>query len=919
VLIGRGAEMGVIQGFLDDVLRGTSRVLVLRGPPGIGKTALLQAMAERAEKGGPRLVQTTGVQVEIGFDFAGLHQILTPFLGGLPGLPDRQRAALETAFGLGAGQGPGPFLVGLAALTLLTDAAEEWPVLCVVDDAQWVDRTSLEVLAFVARRLLADRVGIVFATRTGDERAEALAAFPELRVEALPPGAGRELLELAAGGHVADAASRRVLAEAAGHPLALIELGRELREGRLHTADTPPGLPLQLGERVEWLYRERMSELPPAAKRLLLLAAAEYSGDADLVWRAAGALGVDPEAALVPEVRRMLSLSPRVSFAHPLMRTAAYWGSTPGQRRRAHGALADATDPLTRPCERALHRAQATAGLDETAASDLEAAADRARLRGGWSNQFELLRYAARLSADPARRAERLLAAAEAGLVAGDVAAAAGLADQAEQAGTQPPGPMTRARVLRVRAHYLRAEGQVDEGVELLVTAALLMGQVDPRRARETLLEGFSAAQHQGWLKTAEVVRNLPPPPDESPSDGLLEGFAALHDGRTAEGYDLLRAGVRSLAAMPDWSVTGITSLIPWMYAAALLFDHAAFADLERRRIPGFRDHGEMAAMPPALYCLGYHLLRVGDLAAGVEALSEGRALSEAIGDLGWLLGFRVAEVNVLGLRGDAADGRALGESLLREPSPTQWRYALHAWTAALEISAGRYAVALSAALEARALWPLLSPEDAVEAAMRCGLPEVARSAVAEFAPAAEAAGSSWALGILARCRALLAADAAEAENEYLRSVELLHTTPITLALARSHLVYGEWLRRRRRRRDARVHLRAALDSFEQLRLEGFAARTRAELAATGDHAGSRAAETSVQLTPQELQIARMAAGGATNRAIAAQLFLSAATVNFHLCNVYRKFGIGRRVGLTLALLDAGLVAEPGSLQEVSP
>src|SRR5580700_9455962 len=300
MLIGRSAEMGVVQGLLDDVLRGTSRVLVLRGQPGIGKTALLRAMAERAEKGGLRLVETTGVQVEIGFDFAGLHQILAPFLGGLPGLPDRQRAALETAFGLRAGPGPGsPFLAGLAALTLLTDAAEEQPVLCVVDDAQWLDRTSLEVLAFVARRLLADRVGMAFATRTGEDRAEALAGFPELRVEALPPGAGRELLELAAGGHVAETASRRVLAEAAGHPLALIELGRELRNGRLHAADTPPGLPLRLGERVEWLYRERMSELPPAAKQLLLLAAAEYAGDADLVRRAAEALGVDPDAALL--------------------------------------------------------------------------------------------------------------------------------------------------------------------------------------------------------------------------------------------------------------------------------------------------------------------------------------------------------------------------------------------------------------------------------------------------------------------------------------------------------------------------------------------------------------------------------------------------------------------------------------------
>jgi DNA-binding CsgD family transcriptional regulator len=918
VLIGRGAEMGVIQALLDDVLGGASRVLVLRGQPGIGKTALLQAMAERAAKSGMRLAQATGVQVEIGFDFAGLHQLLAPFLGGLPGLPERQRAALETAFGLGAGQGSGRFLAGLAALTLLTDAAEEQPVLCVVDDAQWLDRASLEVLAFVSRRLLAERVGMVFATRTGEERAGALNALPELRVEALPPDAGRELLELAAGGHVPETASRRVLAEAAGHPLALIELGRELREGRLQAAGAAPGLPLRLGERLESLYRERMSELPPAAKLLLLLAAAERAGDADRVWRAAEALGVDPEAALLPEMRRMLSLSPVVAFSHPLMRAAAYWGATPGERRRAHAALADATDPSARPCERAVHRSQAVAGPDETVAQELEAAADRARRRGGWDNHFELLRRAVRLGADPARRAERLLAAAEAGIVAGDLAAAAGLAEQAE---TGLLEPLARARVLRVRGHCLRAEGRIDEGVELLVAAAEGMGRVDPRQARDTLLEGFSAAQHKGWRKTAEVLSSLPPPADEAPGDGLLEGFAALHDGRTAEGYDLLRAGVRSLAAVPDWSVSGITRLIPWMYAAALLFDHSAFTDLERRRIPGFRDHGEMGALAPALYCLGFHNLSVGDLPAAAAALAEGRALSEAVGDRGWLPPFTVVEVLVLGLRGDTAEGRALAGRLLREPFPAQWRYTLQAGTAVLELAAGRYEAALGAALDARALWPLLSPEDAVEAAMRCGRPEVARSAVAEFAPAAEAAGSPWALGILARCRALLAADAVEAENDYLRSVELLRTTPVTLSLARSHLVYGEWLRRRRRRSDARGQLRAALESFERLRIDSFASRTRAELAATGEHARRRTAGVGPQLTPQELQIARIAAGGATNRAIAAQLFLSAATVNYHLCSIYRKLGISRRAGLALALLDAALATEPHAetVQEASP
>ena len=905
LLIDRIAEMDVIQSLLDGVVDGASGVLVLRGQPGIGKTALLQETAERAVKGGMRLAQITGVQVEIGFDFAGIHQLLEPFLDGLAGLPARQREALEAAFGLAGAQGSGPFLAGLAALTLLTDAAEQQPVLCVVDDAQWLDRASLEVLAFVSRRLLADRVGMVFATRTGEERAAALNGFAELLVEPLPSEAGRELLELAAGGRVSETASRRVLAEAAGHPLALIELGRELQEGRL-PASAAPRLPLRLGDRLESLYRGRMSGLPPAAKHLLLIAAAEYTGDVDRVWQAAEASGVDPETALLPEVQRMLSLSSRVAFSHPLMRTAVYWGATPGEKRRAHAALADVIDPRVDLGERALHRSRAVVGHDETIARELETAADQARRRGAWGDQLVLLRRAAQLSADSTHRAERQLAAAEAGLVAGDLTEVALLVEQAEPRLLEPTA---QARALRVRGNYLRADGRIDQGVELLIKAAQRMSGEDPRRARDTLLEGFTAAQFKGWRKTAEVLRRLPPLSDEAPGDGLLEGFAAIHEGRTPEGYDLLRVGVRSLAGVPDWPKSGITCLVPWLYAAAFLFDHTAWTELEQR-IPGFRDQGAMGALAPALYSLGLHYLRIGDLPAAVEALAEGRSLTEAVGDQGWLLPFTVADVLVLGLRGDASRGRVLAERLKQEQFPAQWDDTLQFGIAVLELAAGRYADALRATLHARALWTLLSPEDAVEAAMRCGRPEIARAALDEFAPAAEAAASPWALGILARCRALLAAGAAAAEGEYLRSVELLRSTPITLALARSHLVYGEWLRRRRRRREARMQLRAALEIFERLRIDGFAARTRTELAATGEHTQSGAVGVRFQLTPQELQIARMAADGATNRDIASQLFLSAATIDYHLGNVYRKLGIKRRASLALALVQANLMVE---------
>jgi hypothetical protein len=511
ILVDRATETGVMQGLLDGMRESSSGVLVLRGQVGIGKTALLREMTQRAVNAEIRVVQATGVQAETEFDFAGLHQLLLPFAGGLPDLPDPQRAALGTVFGLASGQAPDRFLVGLATLTLLTDAAEEQPVLCVIDDAQWLDRASLELLAFVGRRLLADRVGMVFGLRAGEERAEALGGFPELLVGPLPAEAGKELLEAVAGGRVAELASRRVLAEAAGHPLALVELGSELAAGR-SVPDTVMGQPLQLGERLELLYQNRIRELPSPAQTLLVLAAAGQLGEPESVWRAAAALGVNPEVAELPEVRRMLSLSPRVVFAHPLVRAAAYWGAPPDARRRAHAALGAAIDPGTDPDGRAWHLGQATEGPDEVVARQLEASADRARSRGGWEIEAAFLQRAAQLTEDPGRRAARGLAAAEAGLVAGDVTGADALAGQAAPHLVQP---LMRARAARVRGRCQQVLGRTSEAVRMLVDAALEMSTADPRRAHDTMLEAFSAAQMDGWFgpENAEValaVRRLP-------------------------------------------------------------------------------------------------------------------------------------------------------------------------------------------------------------------------------------------------------------------------------------------------------------------------------------------------------------------------------------------------------------------------
>jgi DNA-binding CsgD family transcriptional regulator len=605
----------------------------------------------------------------------------------------------------------------------------------------------------------------------------------------------------------------------------------------------------------------------------------------------------------------MLSVSPRVAFSHPLMRAAAYWGASPGERRRVHAALAAVTDPATDPDRRAWHLAEATEAPDEQVARELEVSADRARSRGGWENEQAFLERAAQFTADPGRQAARRLAAAEAGLVAGDITGADALAEHAAPHLAQP---LTRARARRVHGLCLQAQGRTTEAVGTLVDAALEMSTADPGRARDTMLEALSAAQMDGWFgpenaEVAAAVRRLPQPPTPAPGDGLLEGFAAIHEGRTTEGYALLRKGVRSVAAARDSSDTVLPRLVACLQAARLLFDHSMWTDLERYWIPAFRDRGAVTTLIPVLFSLGNDILQAGRLSAAETALAEGRTLAEGVGNREWLDGFAVSELSLLALRGNAPECQAAAARLLSKPIRKPFRDLTHLAVAVLELGVGRYDAALDAALEARALWPLLSPEDSVEAAMRCGRAEIAQAALADFAPLAAASGTPWALGVTARCRALLAGDDPGADDNYRQSIEYLQGTPVALPLARSRLAYGEWLRRQRRRRDARDQLRTALESFERMGAHGFAGRTRGELAATGEHAMERAGPNGPQLTPQETQIARLAAAGGTNRDIATQLFLSAATVDYHLRKVYRKLDVTRRASLHRALLAADL------------
>ncbi len=899
VLVDRVSEMETLGRLLDAVRAGSSKVVVVRGEAGIGKTAILRETADRAAREGMSVARVAGVQAELDFEFAGLHQLLVPFLSGLPTLPAPQRAALEAVFGVAARPAPDRFLVGLATLTLLADAAEAQPVLCVVDDAQWLDRVSLQMLAFVCRRLLAERAGVLFGLRTGEDAGQVLEGFPQLDVGRLAEDAGRELLQISAGAEMAEPVARRALADAAGYPLALIELGRDLAEDSstpLRARETP-GRP---GERLQQLYAERVRALPGEAKTLLLVAAAEQLGDPDRVQAAAGSLGVDLDVQDLPGVRRMLSLRPRVAFTHPLMRAAAYWQASADERRRAHAALAAVADIGTDPDRRAWHLAEATIGPDETVAAELEASAARARDRGGWESEAAFFKRAAELSTDHERGAERRLAAAEASLLAGNPAEAATLAGRAAPSlGTA----LGRARAKRVQAAFLLASGRAAEAVELLVEASREMGPSDPRLARDTLLRALLAAQGEDVLgaKGGEVLlvadRALPRPATVTPSDLLLDGYLAMFGGRTREAYAMFRQAVASFP--PD----DFPSVDEWALAAGLLIDHEPWRAAESTWVPALRDRGAVTALLPILHWMAHFQMLDGRLTTAEASVAEGRALAEASGNRFYLPGFPTFQVWLLGLRGEAEEGRALAARLLAEPVAPGWKTTASLGLSALELGAGRYQAALEAALRGRIGWLVYSPEDAVEAAMRVQRADLARGAVEEFEPVAEASGTPWALGLLERCKALVADSGAE--DHYLLSIGQLERTQLRYPLARTRLVYGEWLRRERRRLDARKQLRAALEAFEHMGARGFAERTSAELAATGEHARRRTDDAQRRLTPQEHQIAQLAAAGATNRDIASKLFLSAATVEYHLRKVYRELNVTSRVGLIPALPEA--------------
>jgi DNA-binding CsgD family transcriptional regulator len=904
-LLDREAERAALDGLLADLRSGRGRALVVRGEAGVGKSALLEYAAGAAAD--MRVARAAGVESEMELAFAGVHQLCAPLLGRLEDLQGPQRDALGIAFGLRAGAAPDRFLVGLAVLTLLSEAAGDRPLLCVVDDAQWLDRASAQVLAFAARRLLAEPVGLIFAAREPGEQFEGLA---NLQVRGLPDQDARTLLHSTVRFRLDEQVRDRIVAETAGNPLALLELPRGLSPAQLAGG---LGLVGALSARIEQGFQQRLEALPSDTRSLLLVAAAEPTGDPVLIWQAAGQLGIPATATAAAQADGLLQAGTRVRFRHPLVRSAVYSAASLEERRAAHRALAEVTDRDRDPDRRAWSLAAATPGPDEEVAAELERSAGRAQARGGMAAAAAFLQRAVELTAESTRRSERALAAAQASLQVGAFDAAA------ELLAIVAAGPLNefqQACVDLVRAQLAFVSNRGSDAPRLLLAAARRLERVDIGLARATYLDTINAAMFAGHLagpgagvvEVSRAARSAPPPQGlPRASDLLLDGLAINFTEGYLAGLPVLQQALDAFGHQMS-----AEEELRWLWLACIaalhLWDDGKWDALSRRHVELARQIGALGELPLALSSRVYMLLFAGELDAAVSLTDEVRAATEATGS-------NLAPYGALGLaalRGLETEASAL----IRATEPevalrgegigvtlTNWA------SAVLYNASGRYDQARAAAEQGSeypdelglAAWSMV---ELIEAAARTGPPGRAADTLRLLSEITSAAGTDWALGTQARLRALLA-DRDSAERLYLEAIERLDRTRVRLELARAHLVYGEWLRREARRAEARVQLRTAHDMFDAIGMQAFADRARRELRATGETARKRAAPARGGLTPQEAQIARLARSGLSNPQIAARLFLSPNTVQYHLGKVFTKLDITSRRQLVRALPDS--------------
>ncbi|MFD8690002.1 AAA family ATPase [Streptomyces sp. NPDC059651] len=906
---GRHGECGALDHMVAGAREGRSQVLVLRGEAGVGKSALVEYLVESAT--GCQVLRAAGVESEMELAFAGLHQLCMPVMGRLDRLPEPQRNALAVAFGLSVGHAPDRFMVGLAVLSLLAEAAEEQPLVCVIDDAQWLDRVSAQTLAFVARRLLAERVALGFAVRTSNRAPgdDPLSALPELVVRGLRDDDARALLDSVVPGRLDERVRDRIVAETRGNPLALLELTRGLTADELAGGfGRPDARPL--ANQIEQSFLRRIGSLPDDAQRLLLAAAAEPVGDAPLLRRVAERLDIGADAAGAAEAAGLIEFGARVRFRHPLVRSAAYRAAGPGERRDVHRALAEATDPGFDLDRQAWHRAYAAVEPDEALAVDLESSADRAQARGGIAAAAAFLRRAAELTPDPVRRGTRATAAAQATFESGAPDTALALL-----AGTET-GPLDEAqqtRMARLRAQIVLARRRGGEALPLLLDAAGRLERFDVGQAREAYLEAMGSAVYAGCLgvslgvrEVAEIARAAPQglrPPQLT--DVLLDGLVTWFTEDCAAGAALLHS---ALAAFRRAAERNEDDIMRWLWltwlAAGDLWDDETWYVLSRHAVRSAREAGALNFLPLALsYRAAVHI-HAGEFDMAGTLIGEATTLTEVTGNAP--LGYSM--LLLLAWRGEDPQAAELIEAGVLQATSWGEGRAIgggHYLLAVLYNGLGRYEDALASAEPAMEYEDLgvagFTVFELVEAGARSGAHEAASAALRRLEELAEAGGSDWALGVLARSRALLCEGPA-ADLLYREAIERLERCRIAIHLARTHLVYGEWLRSVNRIPDAREHLRTAYEMLQGFGAAAFAERARRELLATGESVRQRAVDARDALTAQEAQIARLAADGMTNPEIGAELFISARTVEWHLRKVFAKLDVSSRKKLRGAL-----------------
>lgn len=908
-LVGRDAECFRLERLHGDLLRGNSATLVLRGEVGIGKTALLNYIVDISSS--LHVSEARGIESDMELPYAGLHQLCGPFLDGIPLLPAPQAEAIRVAFGISRGEAPERFLVGLAVLTLWAKASETRPLLLVVDDAQWLDRLSAQTLEFVARRLVAEQIALVMAVRT-PEGAKAFAGLDELWVRGLSSTATGALLDSAVDGPVDPKVRSRIVAETRGNPLAVLELCR----GR-SAVDLAYGLQQHrdhsIADQMVHDYARRISELPTATQQLLLLAAAEPVGDPSLLVRAANELGIAVDAAPATSAG-LIEVGESIRFAHPLARAAAYIAADPVDRRSAHRALARATDESQDPDRKAWHFAQAADGPDEAVAAGLERAAGRARERGGMAAEAVLHERAAELTPDAVTRGHRALAAAEAHFSAAAPDRATELAAMADQC---PMHPMDEARLTRLRARVLFARSRGQEAGPLLLDAAAQFSQLHSSLARDTYLEAISAIVFSGRVHGAHGAqaaalaarRSHAPASSSVAADHLLQGVSAILALGPRQGLPTLKAALVPFVEEQHHSREAALRWLLLTPVALESFIHHdwnlnAWEQISSRAVRVARDLGALGVLPSALIYAGGVKIHHGDFVGAAALLDEAEELTRATGQAQHAYGHLVLSA----WRGDRDDAIRL-IAAVRDLGQSSGEASLVAATgyvsSVLFNGLARYDQAVEAAGEAIAHdgfnFSGLSLVEHLEALTHLGRRDDAERSLARLLELTDATETGWARGARARGRALLS-NGAPAATLFEEALDAFESARVRVEVARTHLNYGEWLRRNRRAALARDHLRTSFDMFNVMGARAFAERARRELLATGEKLAVPTPARVNQLTPQEEQIALLAASGLTNPQIGAELFISPHTVEWHLRKVYSKLDIASRKDLERAL-----------------